>query len=157
MTGVADRPPCQQRPNWLWIGRKGKAGVGVSEADSLTQVTLRRPSRLRWRIIPGTFLTIFAAVGAIGAVLQLGIIAYYNFKYGWISIDPQTPSLNRLAITPGNVSIWQCGIWSVVASGLSAYAWWTGRWRLAWATMLIWFGLAQLGMWLEVSFSKASQ
>ena len=108
------------------------------------------PTRsLRWRIIPGTFLAIFTVIGSIGMPLELWNVVYYNVQYGWIRFDPRNPSLNRLAITPVNVLVWQCGCLGLLAAGISAYAWFHGRWRVAWIGTVAFFALMFMTKWLE--------
>ena len=102
-----------------------------------------------WRIIPGTFLAIFCVIGAIGSSMQLFIVAYYNWKFGWIAVDPENPRLSELAITPLNVLVWQSSCWGVVAAGVAAYCWLNGRWRLAWIGTGAFFVLMFTAKWLE--------
>ena len=80
----------------------------ASNTDTLGTVPSQPSRGLRWRIIPGTFLAIFCALGVIGSAIQLYTVAYYNLKYGWIEVDPENPRQSELAITPLNVSVWQC-------------------------------------------------
>jgi len=121
-----------------------------SETNPRTSITSSAQSpKLRWRIIPGTFLALFAALGTIGLTIQFSIIAYYNVKYGWIQVDPRTPRLSELAITPVHVLVWQCGTCGVLAAGISAYAWYYARRRLAWISTVAFFALMLTSQWLE--------
>ena len=109
----------------------------------------KAPRAVRWRIIPGTFLAIMAGIGSIGMLLQLGIVVYYNMKYGWIQVDPNNPTLSQLAVTPVHVLQWQSACWGVIAAGVAAYAWFNGRWRLAWISTFLFFVLMFIARWLE--------
>ena len=112
-------------------------------------VSLTKTQSFRWQISPGTFLGIISLIGLFGMVVETCIIVYYNAKYGWIQVDPANPSLSRLAITPLNVLIWQCGCWGIISAGISTYAWFTRRWRLAWITLILFFGLMFTSNWLQ--------
>ena len=70
-----------------------------------------QPPKLRWRIIPGIFLGVFTFFGSIGMAGQVFTIVYFNIKHGWVHVDPEYPSLSRLAVTPLNVLTLQCGFW----------------------------------------------
>ena len=122
----------------------------IKQTDDPKAMLLKTPSQgLRWRIIPGTFLVIFTVIGSIGGVFEAFTILYYNLKYGWIHVDPRNPGLSRLAITPVNVLVWQCGFWGVLAAGFSAYAWFYGRWRFAWIATVLFLTFMLTSKWLE--------
>ena len=109
----------------------------------------KAPRAVRWQIIPGTFLAIMACIGSVGMLLQLAAIVYYNMKYGWIQVDPNNPTLSQLAITPVHVLSWQSAFWGVIAAGVASYAWFYGRWRLAWISTFLFFLLMFIARWLE--------
>ena len=124
------------------------AHINVSiDQDSLASKTQRRA--VRWRIIPGTFLAIMACIGSVGMLLQLAVIVYYNMKYGWIQVDPNNPTLSQLAITPVHVLQWQFACWGFISAGVAAYAWFYGRWRIAWIGTLLFFLLMFISKWLD--------
>ena len=104
---------------------------------------------IRWRIIPGAFLAIMSCIGSVGVLLQLAIIIYYNLKYGWIQVDPNNPTLSQLAITPVHVLSWQSAFWGIFSAGVASYAWFYGRWRLAWISTFLFFLLMFIARWLE--------
>ena len=108
-----------------------------------------RPNAMRWRIIPGTVLAIAATLGSIGVLFQAILVTYYNMKYGWIQINPDNPTLSQLAITPLNLFVWQCGCWSTLAAGYSAYAWFYGKWRIAWIGTAVYFAIILTSKWVE--------
>lgn len=122
----------------------------INDSNDRQAIVPKTPSAgLRWRIIPGTFLSIFAVLGSIGFVVEIFTIVHYNMKYGWIEVDPRNPSLSRLAISPVNVLVIVCGTLGVLAAGLSAYAWFYGRWRFAWIGTVCFFALMLTAKWLE--------
>lgn len=121
----------------------------IDQIDTPNPISQQTPQRLRWRIIPGTFLAIFSVIGSIGMLVQTLTIAYYNMKYGWIQMDPGTPSLSRLAITPVNVLVWQCGCWGFLSAGFSAYGWFYRRGRFAWIGMILFFAFMLTAKCLE--------
>jgi hypothetical protein len=102
--------------------------------------------RLRWRIIPGTFLLIFFVLGTIGAPLEMMQVVDFNRQHGWVhQIDP----LHPMAITSTRLLVWMSGVIAVAAAGVSAYAWFYGRWRTAWIGVIVFFGLIITAKWLE--------
>ena len=82
-------------------------------------------------------------------LLQLAVIVYYNMKYGWIQVDPNNPTLSQLAITPVHVLQWQFACWGFISAGVAAYAWFYGRWRIAWIGTLLFFLLMFISKWLD--------
>ena len=122
---------------------------GASNAHTQTTSPSKPIRGLRWRIIPGTFLAIFFVIGAIGSAMQLFTVAYYNWKDGWIQVDPQNPRLSELAITPLHILVWQSSCWGFVAAGVAAYCWFHERWRLAWTGTGVFFALMFTAKWLE--------
>ena len=104
---------------------------------------------VRWRIIPGTFLAIMACLGSVGVLLQLAIVVYYNMKYGWIPVDPDNPTRSQLAVTPVHVLQWQFACWGFISAGVASYAWFYGRWRVAWIGTLLFFLLMLISKSLD--------
>ena len=124
----------------------------MADLDSATNPDPPAPNptrAVRWRIIPGTFLAIMACIGSVGMLLQLAVIVYYNMKYGWIQVDPNNPTLSQLAITPVHVLQWQFACWGFISAGVAAYAWFYGRWRVAWIGTLLFFLLMFISKWLD--------
>lgn len=121
----------------------------MESATQSSEPESTQPKKLRWRIIPGIFLGVFTFFGSLGMAGQLFTIAYFNIKYGWVQVDPEYPSMSRLAVTPLNVMTWQCGFWGILAGGIATYAWLYARWRLAWVCTILWFVLMQAANWLN--------
>ena len=82
-------------------------------------------------------------------MIQAFAIAYFNIKYGWIRVDPRSPSLSQLAITPLHLSVWLCAGFGFVMGGVSAYAWFKGQWRFASIGTGLFFALMFASKWLE--------
>ncbi len=97
-----------------------------------------RRTRFRWRLIPSLFFGFFGSFGLLGSLLISGIAFYYNVRYGWVVPDPEYPSLSAIAITPRNLAIWQCLCWASVAALVASWAWFGGRWKVAWGATLLW-------------------
>ena len=104
--------------------------------------------QFRRRIIPATLLFLIGAVQILGgAVMAVGAV-FINLRYGWIVPNPDTRTLNSVALTHANLTLWQLWFWSGVVAIGSAFAWLRGRWKLAWGTTGLWWLLAGLYSYL---------
>ena len=97
--------------------------------------TSRSGRRLRLRIIPGTFLLIFTSVAVIGIYFNLWEIISINTKNDWTRIAPRHPA----AITAPHVAVWLFSVMATQAAGVATYAWFYGKWSVAWVGTAIFF------------------
>ena len=92
-------------------------------------------------------MALFTVMGSIDVPIEIQMIVYYN--RGWIKFDPESRFAHHLAITPVNVLVWMAFLSGLLICGLSAFAWFTGRWRFAWIGTILFFVLMFTSKWLE--------
>ena len=87
--------------------------------------------KFRWRVIPVTLLFFFGPILLVSALFGATAMVYANWTYGWITPDPNTPSLNTVAFTFTNIGMWIVTLCTGTICLFAGYAWLKGRWGIA--------------------------
>jgi len=108
-----------------------------------------RRSNFRWRILPTMFCGFFGIFGTLGAVGKAGMMVFGYVRFGPIAPDPETPSLNMIALTTVNVLEVVAGLCAAIVALFACRLRWRAEWRLAGLLTVIVVGTLLASKYLE--------